>query len=299
MPSKSKKSARKSSISANFRRSLITAFVILALILVPGIYYLTRTQVLAQANNELTLLVDMIKSVRNVVREDTRPYFSSKGDFFPVAVSSTVMAKTVAEKFARLRPEYYIKIFGDNPLNPVNQPENLELTFLEKFRSDGELKSIVEVGTINGQDYLVSSAPSKSKKGCLLCHGDPEYAPLAISSKYGKTTGYNWEIDSVVGGIAVGVPLGNIREITITRSVYALGALSVIFIILYLYISAIVRKNIIAPVLGIAETAKQVAKGNLNEKIEYHTNDELGELAHSFEMMRRSYIALIRRFKSK
>ena len=78
---------------------------------------------MAQANKELTLLVDMVKSVRNVVREDTRPHFAEKGDYFPIVVSSTVMAKTVAEKFARIRPEYYIKIFADNPLNQDDLPD--------------------------------------------------------------------------------------------------------------------------------------------------------------------------------
>ena len=114
-------------------------------------YYLTKTQVLAQANKELTLLVDMVKSVRNVVREDTRPHFTPKGEFFPIVVSSTVMAKTVADKFARLRPEYYIKIFSDNPLNPEDFPDVLEKELLQRFRQYKQLESIVETVRIQGQ----------------------------------------------------------------------------------------------------------------------------------------------------
>jgi hypothetical protein len=131
-------------------------------------YYLTKTQVLAQANKELTLLVDMVKSVRNVVREDTRPHFTPKGEFFPIVVSSTVMAKTVADKFAQLRPEYYIKIFSDNPLNPEDFPDVLEKELLQRFRQYKQLESIVETGLIQGQQYLLSPAPTTAKKSCLL-----------------------------------------------------------------------------------------------------------------------------------
>ena len=83
----------------------------------------------------------------------------------------------------------------------------LEKVLLERFRADGNLTSIVEAGTIRGQQYLVSAAPATVKSSCLLCHGDPDRAPQAISRKYGKQSGYNWEVGSVIGGSAVGVPL--------------------------------------------------------------------------------------------
>ena len=269
----------------------------MTLILIPVTYYVTKQQVLSEANKELTLLVDMIKSVRNVVREDTRPYFTPKGEFFPVVVSSTVMAKTVAEKFARLRPEYYIKIFADNPLNPDDFPDELEKEILQRFRDNRQLDSIVETGIIKGKKYLLSSAPATAKKGCLLCHGDPEFAPLAISNKYGKNSGYGWKVGDVVGGSAVGVPLADIRGITIKLTIYALLSLAAIFGTLYLYTNAIVRRNIIGPILNISNKAKKVAKGDLGKPIKHDSNDEIGELANSFEMMRRSFISLVKRIR--
>jgi len=276
----------------------LTLFLVLVLILIPIMYYLTKTQVMAQANKELTLLVDMVKSVRNVVREDTRPYFTPKGEFFPVVVSSTVMAKTVAEKFARVRPEYYIKIFSDNPLNPEDLPDQLETELLERFRQNKQLKSIVETGIIRGQQYLLSSAPATVKKGCLLCHGDPTRAPLAISKKYGTESGYGWKVGHVIGGSAVGVPLENINAIAVKRTLYALLALALIFGILYLYINTIVRRSIIVPIREIADKAKKISHGDLGDALTTDRDDEIGELSNSFEMMRRSFISLVRRIKA-
>ena len=286
------------SISSKFNQSLLTLFLVLVLILIPIMYYVTKTQVMAQANKELTLLVDMVKSVRNVVREETRPHFMPQGEFFPVVVSSTVMAKAVASKFANLRPEYYIKIFADNPLNTANLPEKLEQDLLDRFRKNPELKSIIETGIIQGQQYLLSSAPASAKKGCLLCHGNPDRAPQAITGKYGTATGYNWKEGDVVGASAVGVPLKNVNAIAVERTLYALLALAIVFGVLYIYINAIVKTSIIAPITDISEKAKKISHGDLGEELKTDRNDEIGELAKSFEMMRRSFISLVRRIKA-
>jgi methyl-accepting chemotaxis protein len=291
-------SKRRTSLSSKFNQSLLTLFLVLVLVLIPIMYYLTKTEVLAQANKELTLLVDMVKSVRNVVREDTRPHFTPKGEFFPIVVSSTVMAKTVASKFARIRPEYYIKIFSDNPLNADDYPDTLEKELLNRFRQNKQLKTIVETGTIQGQNYLLSSAPATVKKGCLLCHGDPARAPLAISKTYGTQSGYGWKVGSVIGGIAVGVPLENINSIAVRRTLYALLALALVFGVLYIYINTIVRRSIIEPIRDIADKAQKISHGDLGEALVTDRDDEIGELSNSFEMMRRSFISLVRRIKA-
>ena len=265
--------------------------------MIPSIYFLTKAQVMSQADKELTLLVDMVKSVRNVVREDTRPHFTAKGEFFPVVVSSTVMAKTVAEKFARIRPEYYIKIFADNPLNQDDLPSELEKTLLERFRKDKQLKSVVETGLVRGQDFLLSAAPATVKEGCLLCHGNPNDAPQEITSKYGTSSGYGWTVGNIIGGSAVGVPLSDINGLAITRTIYSLIILAAIFALLFTYINSIVRKSIIAPVVLLAAEAQRVAKGDASKPISHNSDDELGELSNSFELMRRTFIALVRKLK--
>ena len=74
------------------------------------------------------------------------------------------MAKTVAAKFARLQPDYYIKMFSDNPLNAEDLPDQLEVELLRRFRENRELKSIVETGTINSKPYLLSLRLLPSRK---------------------------------------------------------------------------------------------------------------------------------------
>lgn len=46
------------------------------------------------------------------------------------------------------------------------------------------------------------------------------------------------------------------------------------------------RKSVIYPITELAKATKEIAKGNLNVSIKHSTNDEVGQLASDFEMMR-------------
>jgi methyl-accepting chemotaxis protein len=280
----------RSSITKRFNKALLALYIVSIGVSIPITYYLTRQQVMNQANKELTILVDMVRAVRNVVREDTRPYFTAKGEFFPVTVSSTVMAKTVASKFTREQPDYYIKIASDNPLNLEDMPELLEADLLERFRQDTTLKHVVESGIVKGKPYLVSAASATAKEGCLRCHGDPAAAPEAIREKYGTTHGYHWKVGDVVGTSVVGVPLADLNGIVIKRSLIVIIALSVIYAITLFIVNSLVRRSIISPLLEITNAAYDVSHGKDAASLELSSNrdDEIGTLAHSFGLMRRS-----------
>ena len=232
-------------IARRFNKFLIIFYVLCLVVALPITYFVTERQVFSDAEKELTLLVDMVKSVRNVVRNDTRPYFLPKGEFFPPVVSSTVMAKTVARQFAGVRPDYYIKIASDNPLNQENLPEPLETELLNHFRYSGESDSLIQTGVVKGRKYLVSAAPAKAKESCLICHGVPSDAPQAIVEKYGKINGYHWEPGTVVGTMVVGVPLEDVKKTVLLRSLYLVIILTLIFVIILITVNMIVR-NVVA-----------------------------------------------------
>jgi adenylate cyclase len=50
-------------------------------------------------------------------------------------------------------------------------------------------------------------------------------------------------------------------------------------------ISALLARNVTAPVAKLVEGTKQVAAGNLDYRLQLHSNDEIGELASSFNTM--------------
>ena len=277
------------SLIKRFRKSIIWLYVITIATSVPIIYFATRHQVHAEANRELSLLVDMVASLREYISKDVRPGLLKANMLESPAISSVVTTSVVASHFHKMRPEYYIKVASDNPLNSKNLPEPLEIKLLDKFRNNEGLKEITEAGLIKDRQFLVSARPSKVKKECMLCHGNPNTAPLPVTSKYGTASGYNYKLNDVVGTIGVGVPLADVNTLVMQRGMVAIGIITLIFGIIFVIINALVKNNILLPITKITEAAIVLSKGNLENEITIKQDgSEIGELAHSFELLRRS-----------
>jgi len=277
--------------------ALLLVYVMTIIVSTPVIYVLTRNQVYSQSERELTLLVDMLTAAKLVVQEDTSPHFVPQGVYFPTVVSSSVMAKSVASKFARTQPDYYIKVASDDPFNPEDLPEPLEVKLLETFRQTGVYESIVERGKIQDNNFLVSASPSIASDSCLVCHGERENAPEVIKAAYTKEDGYNWVSGSVVGANVVGVPVESVNTIVLRRFLILLAGLSLIFGLLFVIINRLIRRRIIIPVTNITKIAVAVSKGDIDTGMKTNRNDEIGDLVKAFELMRHSLKLSLERLK--
>jgi len=286
-------------LQSRLRRAILWLYVISLLISLPAVYFLSQQQVYAEANKELSLLVDMVKSIREYIAKDVRPTMLEKGIFHPPVVSSTVATGRVAAHFRKKQPAYYIKVASDNPLNPANRPEPLETELLKTYRGNPGVKTLVDTGQINGRPYLVSSRASTAKAACLRCHGDPALAPKEITGPYGTDSGFGWEVGKIVGVTVVGVPLADINELVLTRSLIVAGILTLLFTLITITISQLVKRNVIKPLVHITEAAVAVSKGKIDQPLDVSRDgSEVGELGHAFEMLRRSLVAAMKRLKA-
>lgn len=276
------------SISTAFNRGLVFIYLVSVLIAVPSIYFLTKNELYSQANKELKLMVDVVRSARGIVRERTRPHFLPKGEFFPPVVSSTVMAKELATQLKALQPNYLIRIVSDNPLNQENYPGEFELNILKQLRYGNADEGIIMTGLLQGSQYLISAAAAKVKDNCLICHGSPNTAPKEIVEKYGTTSGYGWQSGEVIGASLVGVPLADLNAALIKRFSIVVGTITLLFTIVLLVVNKLVKNKIIGPIQEITQTATDVSHGRSNHPFYSERNDEIGALIRSFELMRRS-----------
>lgn len=291
--------ARRKTLLSKFRTILIVVYIISLVTTVIGVAINTRYEVYNTANKELSLLVDMVKSVRTFIAEDMRPVLLEKNIFHSPGVSSTVATKHIASRFLKAQPDYYIKIASDNPLNPANKPEPLEQKILKTFRADRNLKELKEQGIISGKNFLVSSRPSISKDSCLRCHGLYADAPLTIQQEYSPNSGFNYVSDQVVGASVVGVPINNVNSIIFKRVGIAFLVLTFIFSVIFLLIDFLVKYFIIKPVQNLSTMAIKMSEGSLEEEIIAERRDEIGALANAIELMRRSLVSATNRLKKK
>ena len=139
----------------------------------------------------------------------------------------------------------------------------------------------------------------KSKKGCLRCHGDPAVTPKEIVDVYGRGSGYNYELGDTVGLSVIAVPLADVNAIALKRSLYAMVLLTTLFGIALGMINLLVRRSLISPILEITHAAQEIARGRIGNTIEMSRTDEIGDLARSVELLRRSFSQLFRRARSK
>lgn len=267
----------------------------------PSVYVFTKQQVYDRANEDLTLLVDVVKSIQGYVANDLRPYFLKQKIFYSPAFSGIVATARIAGHLKAYQPDYLIRNASDNPLNPDNEAKELEKDLLKQFRASRTTSAINTEGNIDGRRYLVSAAPKISnKKGCLKCHGDPAKAPEDVTDSYGTGRGYGYTMGDIVGVSLVGVPVDDVESLTVQRSLYVIGIITVLFALLFMILNSIVKRLIITPIDEITEVAQSVSKGDINRTISAVTrNDEIGELAHSFELMRRSLVAAMKHMRKK
>jgi len=152
---------------------------------------------------------------------------------------------------------------------------------------------------LNGNAMLVSAAPKLSAKGCLKCHGDPEAAPDEITGRYGKASGYHYKLDDVVGVSVVGVPLGDVRALALERSLLVVVMLTALFAVIFIAINLMVRRSLLRPILEIAQSAKDISQGKMETPVEVTRNDEIGDLSQAIELLRRSFLAAMKRLRAK
>jgi HAMP domain-containing protein len=283
------------SVVRRFNLALLTLYLLCVAAAAPLIYLVTERQVNAQADRELKILVDMVRSIQGYVAEHMRPFLMEKGLFYSPGFSGIVATSLIAEKFEELQPAYYIKNASDNPLNPANNPQPFEQQLLMRFRSHRDLSELTETGIIDGHAMLVSAAPKLSAKGCMRCHGEPSKAPEEIRARYGENDGYRYRDGEVVGVSLVGVPLDDVQAVAIERSLIALGALTVLFALIFISINVLVRRTLVAPMLEIAEAAKDISQGRMDRPVDLPRNDEVGDLAHAIELLRRSFVQALKR----
>jgi HAMP domain-containing protein len=296
MATESSMTTRTGSVARRFNTSLLLLYIFSIGVSAPAIYYFTRTEVFAQANSELRLLGDLVKSIKGYIGKDMRPWFIENKQFHSAGFSGIVAVSLIAKEFKGLQGRYAIRNVSDNPLNPANSPEPFERDLLDDFRADPALTHLQTEGELGGQLMLVASAPIVSQPGCLQCHGAPDKVHPQIRAQFSQNSGYNYKDKDIVGLELVGVPIADVNSLAIQRSLVAVGLLTLLFGLIFITINILVRRNLISPILEITSAAHAVVKGDLDRSLDIQRNDEIGDLARSVELLRRSFSQVMKRF---
>ena len=276
---------------------ILVAIFSIALIMGGGYaYYLTADNARQQVTDQAELIMEEALAVRSYTVNEIRPLLVQLGDdvFYPQTVpaySATQTANIVRES----RPNYSYKEAVFNPTNPRDRATPAEEAIINRFIADPGLTRLVGTQFVDGEPVLYISHPIRiTNPACLACHSEPERAPAAMRAIYGDDGGFGWKLNEVVGTQIVTVPYLLPAELARKTFTSFMVSLAILFLVLFLAINITIRRLVLVPVVRLTRMADEASKGNLRTpEIKVSGKDEIAEMSHAFNRMRRSIIKIV------
>ncbi len=236
------------------------------------------------------VMMEAALSMRSYTVGQVRPNLAVDPDkFLPQSVpafGATEIMTLLRKKY----PDYAYKEAALNPTNARNRAVEWEEDIIRAFRGDparAEISGMRETPT--GRSLYLARPFQIKDPGCLSCHTTPEMAPAAMVKIYGRTNGYGWKHNEVIGAQIVSVPMGlPIRNAT-RAFVTFMTSLTVVFAVLFVLLNVMLTQLIIEPITQLSDLADHMSKGKVDvPELVTKGRDEVAQLGQAFNRMRRS-----------
>jgi len=112
------------------------------------------------------------------------------------------------------------------------------------------------------------------------------YSPVYVDSKKSRPLGI------IINYVPKSVSYALVKDFT---KVFALIAL--VALLITVFISILLSRSISQPVITLASEVRRLSKGELDAPIDVETSDEIGELSHAIERLRKSMRILMKRME--
>jgi HAMP domain-containing protein len=236
------------------------------------------------------VMMEAALSMRSYTVGQVRPNLAADPDkFLPQSVpafGATEIMTLLRKKY----PDYAYKEAALNPTNARNRAVEWEEDIIRAFRGDpalGELSGMRETPT--GRSLYLARPFQIKDPGCLSCHTTPELAPAAMVKIYGRTNGYGWKNNEVIGAQIVSVPMGLPIRNANRAFVTFMTSLTVVFAVLFVLLNVMLTQLIIEPITQLSDLADHMSKGKVDvPELVTKGRDEVAQLGQAFNRMRRS-----------
>ncbi|MCP3900161.1 MAG: DUF3365 domain-containing protein [Desulfobacteraceae bacterium] len=269
------------------------------------IYFIAGNRLQRDAENQIfdkaRLLLVTMESSRSFTSKVIKPvlYKALPGKFIVEGMSSSFGARNIFERISKSYPQYYFKHAAPNPRNPINKANAVEMDVINKFQKNPGLKEWKGFTEVNGKKEYMIMKPIVAKQACLRCHGMANTAPFELVERYGPTNGFGRKVGEVIGTLTVSVPASVVMDAASRNTLIFISIVVAFFVILSLLINFLFGRVILKPINSLSKVADKISIGELNTKVNVSGNDEISDLAESFERMRASIkIAFFRKKKS-
>ncbi|TAF08485.1 MAG: DUF3365 domain-containing protein [Nostocales cyanobacterium] len=281
------KSPPKISIKLKFTIAVIISLIIVMAVGVGNLNIIQSNAFEEEAKHRSELVLNFGQASRDYVLQQLSPAVEKHTQEMVFEAQSNAFAtRKIFEIFNQQLPEYIYKQPALNPLNPVNQADELETKVINYFQKNPNISR--KTGYINNQntELFYVAKPIKMETTCLKCHGRPEDAPQAIRDKYGIINGFNWPVGDIISTLMIYVPTKDLRThqaVMMQSIIYTFIGLTIVMIIL---ICLLFDKLVGTRIDQLSQVMNQAAlHPGSTVRINDQGRDELGRMAKIFNRM--------------
>jgi len=171
-----------------------------------------------------------------------------------------------------LRGDAVSKTFGPGNAKDDNKPDALELSVLQSG------KEVTRIESDSQGEYLRAvrpalALPNSLGKNCMLCHQVPK--------------------NTVLGAVSMKVSLEQVNAGLAEQRLKSILAAIITCIPVLMLIYPFIRKVVTQPLESGVEVARGIAAGDLTQKIEVTSNNEMGGLQQALKAMNESLVHIV------
>lgn len=284
-------------LGTKLKTRLIAAFIVLALLPTTVLFFFSihfiSTSIAFWFNAPVEQTLDSSMTVGRKLYEyiETENEFSAKRAVFQIdsrnlldkenETKLTRYAEVIQRAFNHHAVEIYTPDARRVSLSLANELEGLHFGLL----TSNELTDIPE-------DRLSNTISQDIQEGELLrtiatipFASDPKKAEAFIVISTLLSPDLSWNLQSILRGIEEYHQLKLAKKPALTFYYTALSVVALLVIFCAIWFGFQLAKTITIPIMKFAEGTKRVADGDLNYRIDFETDDEIGTLIKSFNSM--------------
>ncbi len=244
-----------------------------------------RDQVIRQAR----LMMESSLATRTYTEEQIKPLIHRNDTVFHPQIVPGYAATEHFNYFRSAYPEYTYKEATLNPTNLRDRAVDWEADIVNIFRNNPEQKDFSGERDTPAGRVLYLARPIKAVAPCLVCHSTPEVAPANMVKIYGKTNGFGWKENEIIGAQIVSVPLTVPISMANTAFRQLMTSLVLIAIVTLVVLNLVLHFAVIRPVHRFSVMADEISKGNMDlPELPASGKDEISTLEGAFNRMHRS-----------
>jgi len=185
---------------------------------------------------------------------------------------------------------YKFNNVSDRPRNPQNRADRFELDAMAFFRANPEAKDrMLPIRDDQGRGWFHYTAPIRIESYCLMCHGRPEDAPESIRRQYPDAYGY--QLGELRGVMSIKLPLDRYEAALADQWQSRVWRNLQTYFLIFVAVGLLVDRLVLRRLELLRRGATQLAAGSGDFRVDAGGDDELAELAHTFNEMADSVVA--------